>query len=174
MDVGGAVSDRGARARRRGSSDLAGPPSDTRTLLTRVGEALLRTRDRDERLRTVVRILSESVPKFTWTGIYLLDGDTLILHNQRGLPTPHERIPIGQGICGLAARQRKTVVVPDVGKDPRYLACSQQTRSEIVVPIFKDGNVMGEIDVDSDRPDAFGEDDRRLLEQTARLVGETM
>ncbi len=139
-------------------------------LLLRIRDALDRQPDRDARLRSVVRILSEGIGKYTWTGIYLLEGDALVLHNEIGPPTPHTKISIDRGICGLAARQGMTVVVPDVGKDPRYLACSPKTRSEIVVPIFKDAVVAGEIDVDSDLPDAFDEEDRRLLEEAARLV----
>lgn len=126
--------------------------------------------DRDERLRAVVKALSGSRPHYTWTGIYLLEAGVLVLHNQIGLPTPHERIPIGQGICGLAARERRSVVVPDVTRDPRYLACSLATRSEIVVPIMRGTEVLGEIDVDSDRLDAFGDEDRMLLEEAAKLV----
>jgi len=126
--------------------------------------------DRDARLRAVVRILSASRPYYSWTGIYLLDAGSLVLHNQIGPPTPHERTPIGQGICGLAARERRSVVVPDVTRDPRYLACSLATRSEIVVPIMRGAEVLGEIDVDSDRLDAFGVEDRVLLEGAAALV----
>ena len=140
-------------------------------LLTRLGELLRRQPDRDQALRGVVRALSEGMPQFTWTGIYLLEGETLVLHNQVGAPTPHERIPVGKGICGLAVRERRSVIVPDVGKDPRFLACSVSTRSEIVVPIFKGTEIVGEIDVDSDRPDAFDASDRDLLEQTAGLLG---
>lgn len=153
----------------RGHEDLGF--SRRRALLTRIREAIDRLPDRDARLRSVVRILSEGMRKYTWTGIYLLDGQMLVLHNQIGLPTPHEKIPLDQGICGLAVRERKTVVVPDVGKDPRYLACSPMTRSEIVVPIFRGSVVAGEIDVDSDQPDAFDDEDRRLLEEAARMVG---
>lgn len=123
--------------------------------------------DADTAMRTVVRMLSGSHPHFTWTGIYLLEGDTLVLHNQVGAPTPHERIPLGSGICGLAARENRTVIVPDVTRDSRYLACSLATRSEIVVPIRSGARVYGEIDVDSDRADAFGDADRRLLEAVA-------
>jgi GAF domain-containing protein len=143
-------------------------------LLARIREALDRLSDRDARLRSVIRILSEGMRKYTWTGIYLLEGETLILHNQVGLPTPHQTIRIGEGICGLAAREKKTVVVPDVGRDPRYLSCSPSTRSEIVVPIFRGADVAGEIDVDSDLPDAFDEEDRRLLEEVARMVSEAL
>jgi len=138
--------------------------------LTRIRAVLDGPLDRDDKLRLTVSILSESAPHFTWTGIYLIDGETLVLHNQVGSPTPHDRIPVGRGICGLAARERRTVVVPDVGSDPRYLACSLSTRSEIVVPIMRDAMVLGEIDVDSDRPDAFGEADQALLEVVAGLV----
>ena len=132
--------------------------------------ALTEPSNRDVRLHRVVRILSESRPHYSWTGIYLLEAGMLVLHNQIGPPTPHERIPVGQGICGLAARERRSVVVPDVTRDSRYLACSLATRSEIVVPIMRGPEVLGEIDVDSDRLDAFGDEDRVLLEETAGLV----
>jgi GAF domain-containing protein len=135
-----------------------------------IRDSLTKVEARDERLRAIVRILSESRPHYTWTGIYLLDAGMLVLHNQIGMPTPHERIPIGQGICGLAARERRSVVIPDVTRDPRYLACSLATRSEIVVPILRGAEVLGEIDVDSDRLDAFDAEDLHLLEETARLV----
>lgn len=158
--------------RDRRAAGAAAP--DRRAVLERVRRAIRLATDRDQCLRAAVRTLSQGVPKYTWTGIYLLDGDTLVLHNQVGPPTPHARIPVAQGICGLAARQRKTVVVPDVGKDPRYLACSHETRSEIVVPILKGGEVAGEIDVDSDLLDGFDEEDRGLLEETARLLAEVI
>lgn len=152
-----------------GSSRTAASGS-VATTLEAIRRSIAGRADRDERLRAVVKILSESRPHYTWTGIYLLEAGTLVLHNQIGLPTPHERIPIGQGICGLAARERRSVVVPDVTRDPRYLACSLATRSEIVVPIVRGAEVLGEIDVDSDRLDAFGDEDRTLLEETADLV----
>jgi GAF domain-containing protein len=103
----------------------------------------------------------------------MIEGaDTLVLKAWAGpQATEHVRIPIGQGICGLAAREAKTVVVDDVNKDPRYLACFLNTRSEIVVPIFSDGRVVGEIDIDSDRPSAFTQADRDLLEAVAGELG---
>jgi GAF domain-containing protein len=115
------------------------------------------------------------MPDYTWVGIYLLDSNELVLGPFVGKPSPHTRIPLGLGVCGAAATDEATIVVDDVNKDPRYLACSADTRSEIVVPIMRprpDGTneVLGEIDVDSDRPAAFAEADKELLEAIARVL----
>ena len=116
----------------------------------------------------VVGHLRDAYPRFTWVGVYRLEGDTLALAAWKGArATEHTRIPVGQGICGLAARTRETVVVPDVSKDPLYLACFPSTRSEIVVPILGEGRVFGEIDIDSDALGAFTPQDRRFLEVVA-------
>jgi GAF domain-containing protein len=115
-------------------------------------------------------VLKESMPSYTWVGVYLLHGNELVLGPFLGKPSPHTRIPLGRGICGAAAAERETIVVDDVDADPRYLACSVDTKSEIVVPIMAGGEVLGEIDVDSDRPAAFGPDDRELLEAAAAML----
>ncbi len=117
----------------------------------------------------VCRILNETVPTHNWVGIYLVEGEELALAAWRGpAPTEHVRIPLGQGICGAAATSGETIVVDDVNADPRYLACFLNTRAEIVVPIKgEDGQVWGEIDVDSDHRGAFGVADRELLEGVA-------
>jgi GAF domain-containing protein len=122
---------------------------------------------RDAALAAAVRLLKEQVPDYTWVGIYVLGGDELVLGPFLGKPSPHTRIPVGRGICGAAAAEKATIVVDDVNADPRYLACSLETRSEIVVPIMDGAEVRGEIDVDSDRPSAFGDEDRRMLEGIA-------
>jgi GAF domain-containing protein len=114
-----------------------------------------------------VSLLKERVPDYTWVGIYLLDGDELVLGPYRGKPSPHTRIPLGRGICGAAATEKSTIIVDDVNADPRYLACSLETKSEIVVPIMDGNRVLGEIDIDSDKAAAFGEGDRQLLEAVA-------
>lgn len=112
--------------------------------------------------------LRSSFPHYSWVGIYLLEGDLLTLAAWKGeRATEHTSIPVGQGICGLAARTKETVVVPDVSKDDRYLACFPNTRSEIVVPIVSDGRVLGEIDIDSDQLDAFQAQDERFLSVVA-------
>jgi GAF domain-containing protein len=98
------------------------------------------------------------------------DGD-LVLGPWKGpQETEHVRIPIGQGICGAAAASGRTEIVDDVNADDRYLACFASTRSEIVVPISFEGRVVGEIDIDSDAPSAFTDDDRAFLERVALLV----
>lgn len=115
----------------------------------------------------VVELLKAGVPRYSWVGIYLLVGDELVLGPFVGAPSPHTRIPLGRGICGAAATDGETIVVDDVRADPRYLACSLETRSEIVVPILRGTTVLGEIDIDSDVPAAFSTPDRRLLEAIA-------
>jgi L-methionine (R)-S-oxide reductase len=138
--------------------------------LGRVRAAIERQVDETGAMETAVRLLKEGIPDYTWVGIYLLDSNELVLGPFVGKPSPHKRIPLGRGVCGAAAAERATIIVDDVTTDPRYLACSVETRSEIVVPIMRDGDVLGEIDVDSDRPAAFGPRDRNLLESVAALL----
>ncbi len=118
-----------------------------------------------------VRLLQRERPHYHWVGFYMLEGDVLVLAPFVGKPTEHVRIPLSQGICGAAASTGETVVIDDVTADPRYLACSLETRSEIVVPIRRDGRVVGELDLDSDVPAAFTADDRALLEPVAEIIG---
>ncbi len=127
--------------------------------------------DADDVLRGVVELLHDRFPHYSWLGIYLVEGDDLVLGPWRGPEaTEHVRIPVGQGICGAAAATGRTEVVDDVNADPRYLACFPSTRSEIVVPIAFQGSVVGEIDIDSDEPAAFSDEDRIFLERVALLI----
>jgi L-methionine (R)-S-oxide reductase len=146
--------------------------TDYQSAAARVRGALDAEPDATRALERVVDELHRALPDYTWVGIYLVDGDDLVLGPFVGKPSPHVRIPIGRGICGAAARQRETIVVDDVNGDERYLACSIETRSEIVVPIMKDGLVVGEIDIDSDRAARFGEADRALVERVAAWLAE--
>jgi GAF domain-containing protein len=117
-----------------------------------------------------VALLKSRVPAYTWVGVYLLEGDELVLGPYLGKPSPHTRIPLNRGICGAAATSKATIVVDDVNSDPRYLACSLETKSEIVVPIMAGDLVLGEIDIDSDRAAAFGPRDREILELVAAAL----
>lgn len=122
----------------------------------------------------VVKVIAQRLPRYNWVGFYMLDPNdpgTLVLGPFVGEPTPHVRIPVHQGICGAAVAARSTIVVDDVNADPRYLSCSIKTRSEIVVPIFSQENVVGELDIDSHTPAAFTNADRAFLEEAARIVG---
>jgi L-methionine (R)-S-oxide reductase len=120
-------------------------------------------------------LIAERLPSYNWVGFYMLDpGDdgVLVLGPFRGAPTEHIRIPVTQGICGAAVAQGETVIVEDVSSDPRYLSCSIDTKSEIVVPIRVNGKVVGEIDIDSHALNAFGSDDRIFLEECAAVFGQ--
>ncbi|HET6350498.1 MAG TPA: GAF domain-containing protein [Candidatus Krumholzibacteria bacterium] len=118
----------------------------------------------------LVRELKNRFERFTWVGIYRMQDGALVLDDAEylGLAPEHRHIELSEGVCGAAARERETQVVPDVCNDPRYLSCSPTVKSEIVVPIFSDGEVIGVLDIDSNDPDAFSDDDRRFLET---LVG---
>jgi L-methionine (R)-S-oxide reductase len=122
----------------------------------------------------IVEIIPQRLPYYNWTGFYMLDPDdsaTLVLEVFRGAPTEHVRIPVNQGICGAAVAQNDTVIVDDVHSDPRYLSCSLETKSEIVVPIRANGAVVGEIDIDSHDLAAFSQQDKEFLEECADIVG---
>ena len=136
---------------------LAGRAADAKSLMAQTVELLRRER-----------------PRYQWVGVYLLEGETLVLGPYVGKPTPHTRIPLNQGICGAAASTGRTIVVDDVNADPRYLACSLETRSEIVAPIARAGKILGEIDIDSDTPAAFTREDRTLLEAVAEILAEKL
>ncbi|MBS1840922.1 MAG: GAF domain-containing protein [Acidobacteria bacterium] len=128
----------------------------------------------DALMNSIVHLLHDKLSRYNWVGFYLIDPtdpNTLVLGPFRGSMTPHTRIPLNQGICGAAASSGKTVIVDDVNRDPRYLACSLETKSEIVVPVFAKGKVVGELDIDSHFLAAFGPDDRKLCEHAAQVLG---
>jgi len=131
-----------------------------------------------ELMSDVVKFLHDNVRTYNWVGFYLLDESVqppvLVLGPYEGAPTPHTRIPLNQGICGAAAASGTTIVVDDVKSDPRYLACSLETKSEIVVPIYWHQRVIGELDIDSHSVAAFSPDDRQLVERCAAVVGQFM
>lgn len=140
-------------------------------IMQELGKAIVNEKSFASRAQSVCRILRRRLPHYNWVGIYMVHGDKLKLEAWDGpAATQHVEIPIGEGICGLAARTRETVVVDDVNKDPRYLQCFLQTKSEIVVPIMKGDTCLGEIDVDSDKPAAFSALDKQFLEWLADLL----
>jgi len=135
----------------------------------RFERASKKTRGESDLYRAAVECLAK-IPHFHWTGIYLLRGDMLELDNFIGRPTEHVKIPVGKGICGSAVSRNANVIVEDVARESNYLACSIETRSEIVVLIRDGDEVVGEIDVDSDEPGAFDGEDERALESVAGII----
>ena len=128
-------------------------------------------------MQRLCRLLHERMLKYNWVGFYMIEpGERpmLALGAFVGAMTPHTRIELNQGICGAAASTGQTVVVDDVSKDPRYLACSLETKSEIVVPVFAHGKVVGELDIDSHFPAAFSAEDQELVQHCAALVGKKL
>ncbi|MHA2232655.1 MAG: GAF domain-containing protein [Candidatus Hodarchaeales archaeon] len=111
---------------------------------------------------------------FNWTGIYLVDGEELRLEYYKGKPTDHVRIPKGRGVCGSAWLKERNIIVNDVRNIENYLACSLETRAEIVVLLRKNGQIIGQIDVDSDQVAAFSPEDELALQQAATLVVERL
>ena len=133
---------------------------------------LAKITDSRDAMTRAVEILKARVPDYSWVGIYELFGNELVLGPFVGKPSPHTHIPLGRGICGAAAAEKATIIVDNVHNDSRYLACSVDTKSEIVVPIMRGCDVLGEIDIDSDRPSAFGDDDKKLVEAVAAVLSE--
>ena len=124
-------------------------------------------------LANIVNFLYENFDHYNWVGIYLVEGNDLVLGPWRGKQaTEHTKIPIGKGICGSAAASGKTEIVYDVNADERYLSCFVSTKSEIVIPIIKDKKVLGEIDIDSDKKNAFSKKDKFFLENLADMLSE--
>lgn len=129
-------------------------------------------------MRRMAKLLHDRMLKYNWVGFYMLEPGAqppiLVLGAFEGAMTPHTRIPLNQGICGAAASSGQTVVVDDVSKDSRYLACSLETKSEIVVPVFVHGKVAGELDIDSHFPAAFTAEDQDLVQYCALVVGKKL
>lgn len=120
----------------------------------------------DEKLTKVCELLQESIPYYDWVGFYFANEAEKTLHLKAfaGEPTDHTVIPFGKGICGQVAVSNNNFVVPDVKAQDNYIACSITVKSEIVIPLFKDGKNIGQIDIDSNTINPFSEDDERFLE----------
>jgi GAF domain-containing protein len=121
---------------------------------------------RDEKLQNICALLEINIPYYTWVGFYFANHETKTLHlgPYVGAPTDHTVIPFGKGICGQVAISSENFVVPDVAAQDNYIACSFTVKSEIVVPLFVNGENIGQIDIDSNVLDPFTAEDERFLE----------
>jgi GAF domain-containing protein len=148
-----------------------------RFLVRKIRGVLKSSVDRDEKLKTVCKLLKDDVPYYNWVGFYIVDNrrkNELVLGSFEGEPTEHSRIPFGRGICGQAAELRKTFLVQDVSKETNYLSCSVNVKSEIVVPIFKKGEVVGELDVDSHSLSPFNREDETFLKKIGEMASKIL
>ncbi len=164
---------RGIRLAFEGAQNRGMPENALAQILAEVSRFAETASDLAALQNFIVGIIPDRLPYCNWTGFYMLDPDapeTLVLGPYRGAPTEHVRIPVSQGICGAAVAENDTVIVDDVHSDPRYLACSVETKSEIVVPVRANGAVVGEIDIDSHELAAFSPGDKEFLEKCAAIV----
>jgi L-methionine (R)-S-oxide reductase len=148
--------------------------SHRRQLVDNIRIAIAGLREEEVILRTSAELIDAFSEDFNWTGFYMMRGDVLEVGPYVGPETEHTRINLNSGICGAAASQKKTVIVDDVNADPRFLACSLTTRSEIVVPLMDGATCLGEIDIDSNLPKNFTQADRRMLEGIAAVIVERL
>ena len=130
----------------------------------------------DDRLKNRCEFLKSEVPHYDWVGFYFKNGnkEELKLGPYAGAPTDHTIIPFGKGICGQVAVSNSNFVVPDVSAQDNYIACSLTVKSEIVIPLFVNGENIGQIDIDSETPDPFTEEDERFLEFVNAQVAEIL
>lgn len=126
----------------------------------------------DDTLLSICELLKETVSYYDWVGFYFREGntETLKLGPYAGAPTNHTTIPFGKGICGQVAVSNQNFVVPDVNAQDNYISCSINVKSEIVIPLFVDGENIGQIDIDSNTTDPFSEADERFLEFVCQSI----
>ncbi len=137
-----------------------------------IQEIILSSQTHDKKLLNICQLLKEAVLYYDWVGFYMAEQrkQELILGPYVGAPTEHVRIPYGKGICGQAADKRETIIVQDISGQTNYLLCNIDVRSEIVVPVFKDGRFVAELDIDSHELNPFSEEDKKYLELVCRCV----
>jgi L-methionine (R)-S-oxide reductase len=143
---------------------------ERKQLVDNIRIAIENKKSEHEVLQTAVELIHAFSEGFDWTGFYMMKGSALEVGPYIGPETPHTRIELNAGICGAAASQKKSVIVDDVTGDPRFLACSPNTKSELVVPLMDGEIVIGEIDIDSNKRAFFTDDDRKMFEEVASTI----
>lgn len=145
-------------------------------LIDRIKKIVNSSPVRDEKLYSICKLLNENINYYDWVGFYIAEEGKreLFLGPFVGKPTEHTKIPFGKGICGQAADREETFIVDDVSKETNYLSCSIKVKSEIVVPIFKDTKVVGELDIDSHTPSVFTIEDRKFLEKVCEIISQLL
>ncbi len=139
-------------------------------LIDNIRIAMANSHSEQEALKVAVELIDGFSEDYNWTGFYMMGDGALNVGPYIGPETEHTRIELNRGICGAAVTSKKTVMVDDVLSDPRFLACSLSTRSEIVVPLMDGNTCIGEIDIDSNQPSYFTDEDREMLEEIADII----
>ena len=142
------------------------------SLLDKITNFLKFPAGRDEKLLRICKMLHDNIPHYDWVGFYIADEkkQTLSLGPFSGEPTEHTKIKFGEGICGQAAQKKDIFIVQDVSKETNYLSCSPAVKSEIVLPIFKEGKIVAELDIDSHSKSPFTEEDEIFLNKICEMV----
>jgi GAF domain-containing protein len=150
-------------------SERSGTKAGLHSELIAQARALLHgERDSTANAANLASLIFHTLPELNWAGFYWMKGGELVLGPFQGKPAC-VRIALGKGVCGTAARERRSVVVPDVHEFPGHIACDSASRSEVVVPILHRGAVLGVLDLDSPQPRRFDESDARALEQVVEV-----
>lgn len=139
-------------------------------LIDNIRIAVAEHSDEESILRTAVELIDAFSDAYNWTGVYMMRGNALEVGPFIGPDTPHKKIELNRGICGAAATSKASIIIGDVTADPRFLACTPTTRSEIVVPLMDGNKVLGEIDIDSNLPSYFNAQDKEMLEGVAMTI----
>jgi L-methionine (R)-S-oxide reductase len=141
-------------------------------LIDKITAIVNSTSEKEEKLKSICTLLKNGIPHYNWVGFYIAEKSKpeLILGPYVGDATEHTRIPFGKGICGQAAERKETFIVQDVSKETNYLSCSINVKSEIVVPIFKDNKIVGELDIDSHITSPFTKEDKDFLESICETI----
>ena len=155
-----------------GSYDFRDKESDYARLAVELTALLAGETDLIANAANTSALIFDCVPGLNWVGVYLLKDGQLIVGPFQGKPAC-VRIALGAGVCGQAAARQTTIVVPDVHEFPGHIACDSMSRSEIVIPLFRNGSVFGVLDIDSPEPGRFDETDTRGLERLAAILSAT-
>ncbi len=142
-------------------------------VIIKVEEVLKTDLGKNEKLSAICKLLKENIAYYDWVGFYLVNPkkrNELRLGPYIGEPTEHVKIPFGKGICGQAAESEKTFVVQDISKETNYLSCNPHVKSEIVVPMFKEEKIIGEIDIDSHKLSPFTKEDTTFLKKIGKMT----
>jgi len=147
---------------------------ETENMIEKVENIINKDEDLETRLKDICLLLNKELNGYDWVGFYLVEDGELVLGPYIGEPTDHTNIDFGEGVCGQAAEREETFLVDDVKQEGNYLSCSPKVESEIVVPIFKEEEVVGEIDIDSHKKARFEEEDQNMLEEIAEMVAKIL